>query len=314
MKSFFSQEFLDMSSTNITEEISRNSFFSKESILNSEIIDKIMSETELFKIKFNSVDISAVHDQDGYYMSNGLAKSKTLFDLLTSEKILDISQAYLGDKFRLKCHRVYSVSPGAKNPWHTDDKKYGEKNENIKGIVFIIYLNDVFNGEFQAVRNSHLFSKDFKYPNFDTHIVKKYKDKIKSFKMPKGSIVIFDNKTIHRAKPYLDFFWRRKSLFFQVDNDIKDGEKILLNAEFLNNLNTKKNMFLGLGFPSKMPHEPAKTGLDTINLKTVGKVQLYLFLAIYRRLYFNIKFFISDKIKRIIQGLLGKKIKVNSKD
>ena len=128
MKSFFSQEFLDMSSKNITEEISKNSFFSKESILNSEIIDKIMSETELFKIKFNSVDISAVHDQDGYYMSNGLAKSKTLFDLLTSEKILDISQAYLGDKFRLKCHRVYSDSPGAKNPWHTDDKKYGEKN------------------------------------------------------------------------------------------------------------------------------------------------------------------------------------------
>ena len=258
MNSFFSQEFLDIPSTNISEEISKNSFFSKESILNDEIIDKIISETELFKIKFNSVDVSAVHDHDGYYMSNGLAKSKTLFDLLTSEKILDISKTYLGDEFRLKCHRVYSVSSGAKNPWHTDDKKYGEKNENIKGIVFIVYLNDVFNGEFQAVKNSHLFSRDFKYPNFDTHIVEQYKDKIKSFKMPKGSIVIFDNKTIHRAKPYLDFFWRRKSLFFQVDNDINDGEKILLNAEFLNNLNAKKNMFLGLGFPSKMPHEPAK--------------------------------------------------------
>lgn len=105
------------------------------------------------------------------------------------------------------------------------------------------------------MRNSHLFSKDFKYPNFDTYVLEKYKDKIQSFKMPKGSIVIFDNKTIHRAKPYLDFFWRRESLFFQVDNDIEDGEKILLNAEFLNDLNTKKNMFLGLGFPSKMPHE-----------------------------------------------------------
>ena len=42
-------------------------------------------------------------------------------------------------------------------PWHTDDKKYGLKNENIKGLVFIIYLNDVFQGEFEAVRGSHLY-------------------------------------------------------------------------------------------------------------------------------------------------------------
>ena len=73
-------------------------------------------------------------------------------------------------------------------------------------------------------------------------------------------------------------------------------------------------MFLGLGFPSKMPHEPAKTGLDTINLRTIGKIQLYLFFAIFKRLYFSIKFFISDRIKRIIQRLLGKNINVNSRN
>ena len=69
-------------------------------------------------------------------MSNGLAKSKTLFDLLTSEKILDISKAYLGDEFRLKCHRVYSVSQVLK-PWHTDDKNT-EKNENI-GMFYSLF-------------------------------------------------------------------------------------------------------------------------------------------------------------------------------
>ena len=65
-----------------------------------------------------------------------------------------------------------SVSSGAKNPWHTDDKKYGIKNQNIKGLVFIIYLNDVYNGEFQAIKGSHLFSEDFNHPNFDTNIIK----------------------------------------------------------------------------------------------------------------------------------------------
>ena len=45
---------------------------------------------------------------------------------------MNIAKSYLGENFRLKCHRVYSVSPGAKNPWHTDDKKYGSKTEKKK--------------------------------------------------------------------------------------------------------------------------------------------------------------------------------------
>ena len=57
---------------------------------------------------------------------------------------------------------------------------------------FIVYLNDVFNGEFQAVKIV-IYFLDFKYPNFDTHIVENIKIN-KIFKMPR-SIVIFD-KTI----------------------------------------------------------------------------------------------------------------------
>ena len=69
-------------------------------------------------------------------------------------------------------------------------------------------------------------------------------------------------------------------------------------------------MFLGLGFPSKMPHEPAKTRFGYYKFENNRKIQMYLFLAIYRRLYYNAKFFISDKIKkRIIQSFLAKKSK-----
>ena len=271
-----------------------------------------MNETQLFELKFNSLDISSVHDHDGYYMSNGLAKSKMLFDLLTSNKILEISEKYLGEKFRLKCHRVYSVGSGSKNPWHTDDKKYGQKNDKIKGLVFIIYLNDVYDGEFQAVKGSHTFSRDFKYPNFDTHVMDKYNKSIVSFKMPKGSIVIFDNKTIHRAKPYFDFFWRRKSLFFQIDNEVEDGEKILIKTEFIKNLSHNQSMLLGMGLPSNMPHEPSKTSLNTINFKTIFIIQIQILKAIFSRIIHNIKFLLNDKTKRNIQKIFKKKIKVNS--
>ena len=312
MNTYFSQEFLNTPAENISEEISKNSFYSKASVLNEDTIDKIMSETDLFDLKFNSLDITAVHDHDGYYMSNGLAKSKTLFNLLTSKEIMNISEKYLGERFRLKCHRVYSVSSGAKNPWHTDDKKYGLKNENIKGLVFIIYLNDVFQGEFEAVRGSHLYSGDFKHPNFDTHIMEKYQENIKSFKMPKGSIVIFDNKTIHRAKPYLNFFWRRKSLFFQIDNEIEDGEKIIVKTEFINNLTKVQSMMLGMGQPSHMPHEPSKTGFTTLNFKTILNLQFQIFKAIGSRLVHNLKLLLSDKTKRLIQKIYKKSIKVNT--
>ena len=312
MNSYFSQEFLNTPANVISSEISKNSFFSKKSILKEDIIEKIMLETELFDLKFNSLDISPVHDHDGYYMSNGLAKSKTLFNLLTSNEITNISEEYLGKKYRLKCHRVYSVSSGAKNPWHTDDKKYGTKNENVKGLVFIIYLNDVFDGEFQAVRGSHIYSRDFKYPNFDTHVMEKYNKDIVSFKMPKGSIVIFDNKTIHRAKPYLNFFWRRKSLFFQIDNEIDDGEKIIVKTEFINNLTENQSMLLGMGQPSKMPHEPSRTGITTINFNTILILQLQIFKAIKSRLLHNIKLLLSDKTKRFIQKFFKRKIKVNT--
>lgn len=314
MNSLFSQDFLNLSADDIATEISKNSIFSKSKVVNTEIIDKIILETDLFNIKLNSLEISSVHDQDGYYMSNGLAKSKTLYDFLTSDKILDISRAYLGNSFRLKCHRVYSVSSGAKNPWHTDDKKYGKKNKNITGLVFLVYLNDVYNGEFQAVKGSHLNSSEFKYPNFDTHIIDEaFKNSILSYKMPSGSLIIFDNKTIHRAKPYLDFFWKRKSLFFQIDNDVNDGEKILLNSEFIDNFEKDKIMLLGMGKPAKMPHEPSKTGIDSINFKSIFYIQLSLFKAIYKRIYYRLKFFIADKFKRKLQNIFGKKSNVNTK-
>ena len=45
-----------------------------------------MNETQLFELKFNSLDISSVHDHDGYYMSNGLAKSKCCLICLPQTK------------------------------------------------------------------------------------------------------------------------------------------------------------------------------------------------------------------------------------
>ena len=161
----FSDKFNSITKNEITEIISRESFFSMERVIDSKIVDKMMSEVDLFKLNLNSTEISSVHADDGYFSSNAIAKSNTLFKLLTSEKILKIGKQYLGNEFRLKCHRVYSINTIVKQAWHTDNKKYGTIDEKVKGIVFIIYLNDVFNGEFQAIRISDLISQNYDYSN-----------------------------------------------------------------------------------------------------------------------------------------------------
>ena len=75
-------------------------------------------------------------------------------------------------------------------------------------------------------------------------------------------------KTLH------EFFWRRKSLFFQIDNEIEDGEKIIVKTEFINNLSENQSMLLGME-PSGMPHEPSRTGI-TMNFKTILSLQLQI--------------------------------------
>ena len=314
MINFFSKQFEMLNNIDIAESINKNSFFSFENAVNNEILDKILNEIDLFNLKPNSLEISPVHANDGYYMSSGLAKSETLYKFLTSQKIINISKQYLGKQFRLKCHRVYSVSPGAKNPWHTDNKKYGTKVLSNKGLVFLIYLNDVFDGEFQAIKGSHLISTDYQYSNFDEDVIEKYKDKIVSFKYPKGSIIIFDNKAIHRAKPYFNYLWKRKSLFFQIDDNINDGEKIIINTSFLKKIDEDIVNFLGLGRLSNMPHEPAGTKIETLNFMDILKFQKKIFLAIIKRVIYRIKILLSSDLKKKFQVIFKLKREVNSKE
>ena len=311
----FSDQFDSIPENQIAENIAKNSFFSYEKAINPEIINKMLSETELFKINFNSTAISSVYANDGYYNSNAITKSHTVFKFLTSKKIFGIARSYLGNEFRLKCHRIYSLSPFTRQGWHTDNRKTGDGNIiKINGLVFIVYLNDVFNGEFQAIKGSHLISENYKYADYNDDVIKDYSKDIVSFKLPLGSIIIFDIRAIHRAKPYYNLLWRRKSLFFQVDTELDDAEKLLINPRFINNMDKTLFTYLGMGKKNDMPQEPSNSEIKTLNFKDIANVQGKLFLAILYRINWLLRnLFVSNKIKVGIKKLLKIKQPINTK-
>ena len=249
----------------IIKGIRSETFYSQKKILSKQTIEKVYKELDLWKPNFNKNDILPTKTFNGWYHSMAMAKSKTVYDIITSKLILGVCRNYFGKNFRLKAHRVYSIYSGAKMPWHSDDKM-GAKKHSYNGLIFIFYLKDVLKGQFQAIKDSEKFSKEYPNPKIDETIINtKYKDKIVDFIMPAGSMVVYNDKTIHRAKPYFDPFWHRTSLFIQIDKNLSNSEKIILNPSFVQNFDEEKKIFFGFGKKNDLPHEPVVSGLYTLS-------------------------------------------------
>ena len=209
--------------------------------------------------------MSGVYFENQYYFTNLLSVSKTFYDFVTSNFVYDVCKKYMGEVFRLKALRYYETYDGHHMQWHTDNKT-DKAFAHIPGIIFIFYISDVDDGEFQYIEGSHKWSGEKAYSNYsDDFIEKNYKQNIKNFKLSKGSLIIYNTYGIHRARPVKKRGFVRKSVFFQIDNKIDDAEPIIVNTKFINEVNDRIAMFLGFGKPSNYEVFP-KTSLNTMPL------------------------------------------------
>jgi ectoine hydroxylase-related dioxygenase (phytanoyl-CoA dioxygenase family) len=170
--------------------------------------------------------------------------------------------------------------------WHTDNKQERKKIK-FTGLIFIIYVCDVDEGEFQFIEGSHKFSNKFDSPEITNEFIdKNYSKLIKSFKLPKGSLLIYDATGIHRAKPFKNNKYVRKSLYFQVDAYDENSEKILLNTKFLNNFTPEIKKLLGFGKENNYPLYP-KTNLNRlpINGKILSLVSKWFIYRLTRNVF-----------------------------
>src|SRR5262249_28788895 len=134
-----------------------------------------------------------------------------------------------------------------------------------------------------------------------------YKD-ILSFKGPRGTVVIYDTYGIHRAKPVKQNNFVRKSLFFQVDSALEASEPLLLNPEYISDLDDRIKRYLGFGQPSGYSIYP-QTDLSTMPLSRQREIFRYLVNSMPLSMQGEIIRRLGKKIARVPTKLSPRQIK-----
>lgn len=238
----FTKNFIKLKNKEIVDSLNTDGYFAAENALTEEFITSIENDVSNHRFLTNSNILSGGYTNSQYFLVNMLACSRSFFNYCTSPKVLDISENLIGDLFRLKALRYYESYSSTRMQWHTDSKT-SVGFAPIPGLIFIVYITDVFDGEFQYIKGSHEWSSTKMQNDFSEDF---YSEDIQSFKMPKGSIIIYNTHGIHRAKPSSSSDFIRKSLFFQVDGN-DNSEPLLINPSFMTNFDERLKMYLGFG-------------------------------------------------------------------
>jgi hypothetical protein len=270
----FTEKFLAVDPAVIVDAIRTTGFFEIEGALNTEFLERIEADVARNRFGFNLNRVTGVFADRQYYLVNMLAVSKAFYDYCTHPAVLAVSRKLLGQRFRLQSLRYYETYGKHHMQWHTDNKT-DRGFAHIPGLIFIAYVSDVADGEFQYVRGSHAWSGEKSYNDYpDELVAQQYGKDICSFKLPRGSVVIYNTYGIHRAKPVGEEAFVRKSLFFQVDAELDNAEKIIVNTAFIERLDDELKMYLGFGLPGDYAEFP-QTGLRSLPLTREMAVPLF---------------------------------------
>jgi len=247
----FNPNFLSVDPDAVAAALATDGVFSVENALTPEAIAAIAQDVDHNRAGFNLNQVTGVYYFHQYYQCHMLAVSRTFAEMVTHPKVFEITERIIGPEYRLKALRYYETFGHHHMQWHTDNKT-DRGFAQIPGIIFIVYISDVEDGEFQYVRGSHKWSGEKAYNDYSDAFVEENLGKdVLSFKGRAGTLVVYDTYGIHRAKPVPNADFVRKSLFWQIDREIEQAEPILINPEFLPNMDDRKLRYLGFGLPTE---------------------------------------------------------------
>ena len=270
----------------IRDDISRDGYVVMPNFLTTFEVEKILAEFDAGDVApINRNWIAPVDFFGQTFFCNVLAESRLIFNIVTSAFVFSLAEKYLGQEFRLKSERYYESGYDYQLGWHTDNKTVDGRFTSVRGIVFIIYLSDTYNqGYLEVLRGSNTWSKETKKNSFsEAEVIDKYLDLIIPIPGGAGTLVITDTLTIHRTNRITAKNYRRKSLFFQVDDDLKHGERLLVNPEFFTRLDKKILEYLGFGFPAGYRRVPG-TNIKTLTNRNLVFLGFSIMLEVGKRI------------------------------
>lgn len=191
------------------------------------------------------------------FLSNAMARDHTTFDFLTSDFIINLSNQYLGDA-RLKAHRLYFTRGRCSNfPWHTDNK-VSSTVDRSRGLVGIVYLNNVKRGGISVIENGYIESTHSIPTSVQINkLIQSHG--IFSFSGNAGDAIFFDQSLVHQAARDFFVFETINALFFQIVDCKGKVEPLLLGSSQIPEADSPSYKFLSIGLPNQLDFAQPQT-------------------------------------------------------
>jgi hypothetical protein len=220
------------------------------------------------------------------FLQHTLMVHEEILGIYIDPFIVGCAEAYSGTDVHLQDYRIYQNLGGCKMHWHVDNKcPAGDGMAELlkhKGLIIVIYLSDSPHGSFQFVSGSHEWSWEKNLEDWESH-QDTFQEDIVTFNEPAGTLVMFDFRGIHRAKPF-DHGEPRTACFAQyAPTTSPAGEPIFVDTGMLDGLTEKQMQVLRFGRPASAPTWPIPA--DHVH---EGRLQSF-----------------TNKVKRKVKGIIG---------
>ena len=233
-----------------------------EDFISKKTLEKFMPEV------YRRFDRLSYNGTKGYvevpgqkYLQDTLTVHEEILKIYLHPFIIDCCEQYTGKPVHLSDYRIYQNLEGCHMPWHVDNKTSDDPDRtqtmlDYKGLIALIYLDDVDHGPFQLVRRSHLWTSGF-YKEMWDDVIEKYSKDIVAFNNQKaGTLILYDTRGIHRAEPFQKGTPRTALLAQYADFDKPAGEPIFINTEHLSRLSERSAQVLRFGKKASAPTWP----------------------------------------------------------
>ena len=248
------------STAEAAQEVRENGYCVIPKFLSQERLDSFMPEVNrrFDRLSHNGA-IGHVLAGTQKFLQHTLMVQKEILNLYVDPFIVGCAEEYSETTVHLQDYRIYQNLQGCKMHWHVDNKRpAGDGMAELlkhKGLIIVMYLSDSPHGSFQFVKGSHEWAWEENVEDWESRKDTFQKDVV-TFDEGAGSLIMFDFRGIHRAKPFEHGAPRTACFAQYAPTSSPPGEPIYVDTGMLDDLTDKQMQVLRFGRPASAPTWP----------------------------------------------------------